>query len=104
MDLPNIHEFKHPSGGQKRHARVHFCVPNVEAQITDAHLVSAGSALVIADAVLRGEVDNGFSIARPPGHHAMTVAHGNRGFCNINNEAIMIEYIRKQYGLRKLRW
>ncbi|HPF20977.1 MAG TPA: histone deacetylase [Syntrophomonas sp.] len=102
MDLPNIHEFKPRLADKKDIARVHFCVPNVEAQITDAHLVSAGSALVIADAVLRGEVDNGFSIARPPGHHAMTVAHGNRGFCNINNEAIMIEYIRKQYGLRKI--
>jgi hypothetical protein len=48
------------------------------------------------------EVDNGFALVRPPGHHAMTVAHGNRGFCNINNEAIMVEYLRKKYGLRKI--
>lgn len=102
MDLPQIHEYKPRLAEKKDIARVHFCVPDVAAQITDAHLVSAGSALVIADAVMQGEVDNGFSIARPPGHHAMTVAHGNRGFCNINNEAIMIEYIRKKYGLRKI--
>jgi hypothetical protein len=32
----------------------------------------------------------------------MTVAHGNRGFCNINNEAIMIEYLRKKFGLKRV--
>lgn len=42
MDLPNIHEFKPRLAQKKDIARVHFCVPNVEAQITDAHLVSAG--------------------------------------------------------------
>ncbi len=102
MDLPQIKEYKPRLATPRDIARVHFCVPNIEAQVTEAHLVSAGSALVIADAVMTGEVDNGFSIARPPGHHAMTVAHGNRGFCNINNEAIMIEYLRKTYGIRKI--
>jgi len=102
MDFPQIKEYKPRMAEMRDIARVHFCVPDIPAQITQAHLVSAGSALVIADAVLTGEVDNGFSIARPPGHHAMTVAHGNRGFCNINNEAIMVEYLRKKYGLRKI--
>ena len=45
---------------------------------------------------------NGFAIIRPPGHHAMSVVHGNRGFCNINNEAIMIEYLRRRYGYRRI--
>ena len=27
----------------------------------------------------------------------MRVVHGNRGFCNINNEAVMVEYIRDHY-------
>ena len=27
----------------------------------------------------------------------MRVVHGNRGFCNINNEAVMAEYIRDHY-------
>lgn len=102
MDLPQIKEYKTRMAEKKDIARIHFCVPNIEAQITEAHLVSAGSALVIADAVVNQEVDNGFALVRPPGHHAMTVAHGNRGFCNINNEAIMIEYLRKKYGLRRI--
>jgi acetoin utilization deacetylase AcuC-like enzyme len=102
MDLPQIREYKTRLAEKKDIARVHFCVPNIEAQATEAHLISAGSSLVIADAVMNREVDNGFALVRPPGHHAMTVAHGNRGFCNINNEAIMVEYLRKKYGLRKI--
>lgn len=102
MDLPQIKEYKPRLATYKDIARVHFCVPDIDAQITEAHLISAGSSLVMADAVMKKEVDNGFALVRPPGHHAMTVAHGNRGFCNINNEAIMVEYLRKHYGLRKI--
>ena len=79
-----------------------FCVPDIDSQITEAHLISAGSALRMADAVINGEVRNGFAIVRPPGHHSMTVVHGNRGFCNINNEAIMIEYLRRKYGMKRI--
>ncbi len=102
MDLPQIKEYKPRMAQRKDIARVHFCVPDIDAQITEAHLISAGSSLVIADAVMNKEVNNGFALVRPPGHHAMTVAHGNRGFCNINNEAIMVEYLRNKYGLRKI--
>lgn len=102
MDFPEIKEYQPGLASLKDIARVHFCIPDVEAQITEAHLVSAGSALVIADAVMHGDVKNGFAIIRPPGHHAMTVAHGNRGFCNINNEAIMVEYLRRKYGVKRL--
>ena len=69
---------------------------------TESHLISAGGCLVAADAVLKGEVENAFALVRPPGHHAMRVVHGNRGFCNINIEAVMIEYIRTHYGIRKV--
>jgi acetoin utilization deacetylase AcuC-like enzyme len=102
MDLPQIKEYQPGLATAKDIARVHFCVPDVEAQITEAHLVSAGSALRIADAFMDGEIKNGFAIIRPPGHHAMSVSHGNRGFCNINNEAIMIEYLRKKYGVKRV--
>ena len=102
MDLPQIAEYKAGIAAEKDIARVHFCVPNVRSQITDAHLIAVGGALVLADAFMRGEVTNAFALVRPPGHHAMRVAHGNRGFCNINNEAIMIEYLRKHYGVRRI--
>jgi len=102
IDLPQIREYQPRLASPQDIARVHFCVPSVESIATEAHLVSAGGALVIGDAFMEGEVKNGFAIIRPPGHHAMTVAHGNRGFCNINNEAIMVEYLRRKYGLRRV--
>lgn len=102
MDFPQIKEYQPGLATYKDIARVHFCIPDIETHITEAHLVSAGSALLMADAVMQGEVRNGFAIIRPPGHHAMTVTHGNRGFCNINNEAIMIEYLRKKYGVKRI--
>lgn len=102
MDLPQILELKPRLAELKDIARVHFCVPNIESQATEAHLIAAGSALTIADALFDGEIKNGFSLVRPPGHHAMRVAHGNRGFCNINNEAILVEYLRTVYGLKRI--
>ncbi|MDT3699536.1 MAG: histone deacetylase [Thermincola sp.] len=102
MDLPRIREFKPRLAAPKDIARTHFCVPGIKAQVTEAHMVAAGAALVLADALMTGEIRNGFALVRPPGHHAMKVVHGNRGFCNINNEAIMVDYLRNKYGLRKI--
>ncbi|MEG2004501.1 MAG: histone deacetylase, partial [Bilophila sp.] len=48
--------------------------------------------------VLSGEMDRAFALVRPPGHHAMRVSHGNRGFCNVNIEAVMLENLRKRFG------
>jgi len=102
MDMPEVKEYHPRLVTAKEISRVHFCVPDVESRVTQAHLVSAGSALVMADAFMKGEVKNAFAIIRPPGHHAMTVTHGNRGFCDINNEAVMVEYIRQVYGVKRL--
>ena len=94
MDLPQIREYQPGLATHKDIARVHFCVPDIDSQITEAHLISAGSALRMADAVINGEVRNGFAIVRPPGHHSMTVVHGNRGLQH-QQRAIMIEYLRR---------
>ena len=102
MDLPGIREYHPRLATAKEISRTHFCVPDVETRVTQAHLVSAGSAMVMADAFMKGEVKNAFAIIRPPGHHAMTVCHGNRGFCDINNEAVMVEYIRRTYGTKRI--
>ncbi|HEY3360261.1 MAG TPA: histone deacetylase [Methanosarcina sp.] len=102
MDLPEIAEYKPRLAEYRDIARVHFCVPDIKAQATTPHLIAAGSCLVLGDALMKAEVKNAFALVRPPGHHSMTVAHGNRGFCNINNEAILVEYLRKKYGIRRI--
>lgn len=102
MDLPQITEYRPRLAEPRDIARTHFCVPGVSAVTTDPHLIAAGGALVLADALMKGEIQNGFALVRPPGHHAMKVVHGNRGFCNINNEAIMVDYLRSLYGIKKI--
>jgi acetoin utilization deacetylase AcuC-like enzyme len=102
LDIPGIVEYRVRPAGYEDIQRAHFCVPDEAAVTTESHLVSAGGCLVAADAVLKGEVESAFALVRPPGHHAMRVVHGNRGFCNINIEAVMVEYIRTHYGVRKV--
>lgn len=97
LDLDNIIEYKAGIADEKDINRVHICIPDIKSNITNSHLISAGGCIKAADVVLQGHVNNAFALVRPPGHHSMKVVYGNRGFCNINNEAIMIEYIRKNY-------
>ncbi len=102
MDLPQIAEYTPALASIHDIARLHFCVPKVEDVTTEAHLIAAGAAILLADNIVKGEIKNGFALVRPPGHHAMRVVHGNRGFCNINNEAIMVDYLRARHGLKKI--
>ncbi len=82
--------------------RAHIGVPTIARLITPAHLASAGGCLTAADAVMRGEVKRAFALVRPPGHHAMRVVHGIRGFCTVNIEAVMVEYLRSKYQVRRI--
>lgn len=102
LDFKNIIEYKPGLATADDINRAHICVPDALSVVTESHLVSAGGAMTAADKVLSGEVDNAFALVRPPGHHAMLVVHGSRGFCSINIEAIMIEYIRKHYGPKRI--
>lgn len=101
FDLENIREYKPRLASMQDIERVHIG-PNLKNLITPAHLVSAGGCLVAADSVLKQEVQRAFALVRPPGHHAMRIVQGIRGFCTINIEAIMIEYLRKNYGIKKV--
>lgn len=102
FDIENIEEFKPDVVTVDDIKRVHFCVPDVWQVATESHFISAGGAKTIGMAVMDKRVENGFALVRPPGHHAMRVVHGARGFCNVNIEAIMIEYLRRAYKIRKV--
>lgn len=102
FDIDGIIEYKPELVTAQDIRRTHFCVPDEKTIATESHLISAGGAVAIADAVLNKEVKSGFALIRPPGHHSMRVSHGGRGFCHINIEAIMVEYIRSQYGVKKI--
>ena len=102
FDIDGITEYKPLVAEKEDILRTHFCFPSVEAVTTDSHLISAGGAIKAAQLVMEKEVERAFALVRPPGHHAMKSVHGNRGFCNINNEAVMIEYLRDHYGVKKI--
>ena len=49
-------------------------------------MLSAGGLLALVDAIMAGEVDNGYALVRPPGHHA--TRDQAEGFCIFCNSAI----------------
>ena len=102
FDLLEIREYRPTLAEINDLQRVHIGVPSISKLITPAHLVSAGGCLAAADAVMQNEVKRAFALVRPPGHHAMRIVHGIRGFCVINIEAIMVAYLRAKYGIKKI--
>jgi acetoin utilization deacetylase AcuC-like enzyme len=66
----------------------------------DTALLAAGAPVIIADEILRGSINNGFVLARPPGHHAERELA--MGFCLFNNVAILARYLQKQHGIEKI--
>ncbi len=52
----------------------------------DAALMAAGGLVQAVEAVLAGEITNGFALVRPPGHHATPTRA--MGFCLFNNVAV----------------
>lgn len=97
FDIPGISEYRPSFASHAQLERAHFLLPTPAAVSTESHLAAAGGAITAAKLVLEKKQDRAFALVRPPGHHAMRVVHGNRGFCNINNEAVMVEYIRDNY-------
>lgn len=67
---------------------------------TEAALLAAGAASQLVLDVLSGEVENGFALVRPPGHHA--VAEHAMGFCLFNNVAVAAEAARAAGAQRVL--
>lgn len=102
LDFDNIKEYKPGLATAEDIRRVHFCVPGIDEIVHASHLIAVGGCLTAADKVMTGEVDNAFALVRPCGHHAFRVVHGSRGFCTLNMEAIMVEYIRAKYGVRRI--
>lgn len=61
---------------------------------------AVGAALDMADQVMSGNIDNGFALIRPPGHHAESSQA--LGFCLFNNIAILARYLQTQHSLEKI--
>lgn len=62
--------------------------------------LSAGGAVALVDAVVTGEVDNGYAVINPPGHHART--DRGMGFCVFNNVAVAVKHAREALGVERV--
>ncbi|XP_010456940.1 PREDICTED: histone deacetylase 5 [Camelina sativa] len=70
---------------------------------SEAAYLAAGSVVKVAEKVAEGELDSGFAIVRPPGHHAET--DEAMGFCLFNNVAVAASYLlneRPDLGVKKI--
>ncbi|XP_067250495.1 histone deacetylase 6 isoform X1 [Chanodichthys erythropterus] len=62
--------------------------------------MAVGSVLQLVDKVMTSQLRNGFSVNRPPGHHAQ--ADKMNGYCMFNNLAIAARYAQKQHGVERV--
>lgn len=66
----------------------------------DVAKLAVGGALALGDSVMKGEIQNGMALVRPPGHHAEK--NEAMGFCIFNNIAILARYLQKNHSLDKI--
>jgi acetoin utilization deacetylase AcuC-like enzyme len=66
----------------------------------EASRMAVGGALNLADKLMDAEIESGFALVRPPGHHA----EHNRamGFCIFNNIAVAARYLEKRHSLKRV--
>jgi acetoin utilization deacetylase AcuC-like enzyme len=61
---------------------------------------ATGSLLSIVDQVMTQQVDNGFALVRPPGHHAERDTA--MGFCLFNSIAIAARYLQQHHEIERV--
>jgi len=66
----------------------------------EAACMAAGGVLELADAIQSSQVNTGFALVRPPGHHAERSRA--MGFCIFNNIAIAARYLEQKYNLKNI--
>ncbi len=62
--------------------------------------LAAGGAVAMTEAVVRGEVDHGYALVNPPGHHALPAT--GMGFCRFNNVSVAVKHAQAALGVGKV--
>jgi len=65
-----------------------------------AAILAVGALTTGVDLLLSGDIDNGFALVRPPGHHAEY--NRSMGFCLFNNVAVAARHAIADCGLHKV--
>ncbi len=88
-ELERVHTAQHIAHVQRQsQAGGGYLDPDtyVSPRSFEAALMAAGGLVRAVEALLAGEIANGFALVRPPGHHA--TADRAMGFCLFNNIAV----------------
>ncbi len=102
IDLPQVKQYSPGVAGLFEVMLTQALFPHHNRHQLDAHLIAVGSSMILSKALMNKEISNGFAMVRPPGHHSGATVWGNRGFCTLNNEAILVNNLRSQYGIKKV--
>lgn len=62
--------------------------------------LSVGLACAAVEAVLSGELDNAYSLSRPPGHHCLP--DESMGFCFLANIPLAIERAKERFNIQRI--
>lgn len=65
-----------------------------------AACLAAGALVCGVDLLFKGQIDTGFALVRPPGHHAEK--EKSMGFCIFNNVALAAHHAIKYHGVQKI--
>lgn len=71
----------------------------MEESLSTAAL-AAGGCLSLADEIMSGNLDFGYGLIRPPGHHAEPGR--GMGFCIVNNIGVTAKYLLDNYQLNRI--
>lgn len=66
----------------------------------DAACLAVGALIDGITRIDQGEIDNGFCLVRPPGHHAER--DQSMGFCLFNNVAVAARWAHKELGMQRI--
>lgn len=66
----------------------------------DIARLSAGGVLELTKKVLLGEIETGYALVNPPGHHA--TRESGMGFCMFNNISVAAAYAKERLGIERI--
>ncbi|UCG53467.1 MAG: histone deacetylase [Candidatus Latescibacterota bacterium] len=102
-ELESTHDRQHIDRVAATAEKEHFVFDldtHASSRSYETALLSTGGLLALIDSVMKGDIDNGFALVRPPGHHAER--DRAMGFCLFNNVAVAARYLKNQYDLSRI--
>ncbi len=102
-ELTLIHTAEHVDTIESTAGKEHIQLDpdtSTSAKSWEVACLAVGGVLKAVDSIIKGKVQNGFALIRPPGHHAE--ASQAMGFCLFNNIAVGAAHLIEKHGLKRI--